>query len=67
MGVSAFAVVPFAAAFLVPWRELRRSWLFVTLSILSAEVPTLVVAMYSQYFPVVVGRQPRRGGGAMHS
>lgn len=55
LAVSAFVVVPVAAAFLVPWRELRRSWLFVALSVLAAEVPTLVVSIYSQDFPVVVG------------
>jgi hypothetical protein len=53
-------VVPVAAAFLVPWRELRRSWLFVALSVLAAEVPTLVVSIYSQDFPVVVGGFDRR-------
>ncbi|WIA42460.1 hypothetical protein OEZ86_008455 [Tetradesmus obliquus] len=55
VGVGAFVCAPMAASFLVPWREIFRNWLFICLSLLSAIVPTFVVAMYSQDFPVVVG------------
>uniref|UniRef100_A0A383V6N0 L-lactate permease n=1 Tax=Tetradesmus obliquus TaxID=3088 RepID=A0A383V6N0_TETOB len=55
VGVGAFVCAPMAASSLVPWREIFRNWLFICLSLLSAIVPTFVVAMYSQDFPVVVG------------
>ncbi|WIA22021.1 hypothetical protein OEZ85_004372 [Tetradesmus obliquus] len=55
VGVGAFVCAPMAASFLVPWREIFRNWLFICLSLLSAIVPTFVVATYSQDFPVVVG------------
>ncbi|KAF8058833.1 L-lactate permease [Scenedesmus sp. PABB004] len=69
VGAAALVVVPFAAAFLAPWRELARSWVFVLASILSAVAPTLVVSIYSQDMPVVVGAPTgtanrARGGGA---
>jgi lactate permease len=57
VGVGAFVCAPMAASFLVPWRDIFRSWLFICLSLLSAIVQTFVVAMYSQDFPVVVGER----------
>jgi hypothetical protein len=53
--VISLIVAPIAASFLVPWRELLRSSLFVVLSVLSAVVPTAVSAIFSAEFPVLIG------------
>jgi L-lactate permease len=55
VGVISLIVAPIAASFLVPWRELLRSSLFVALSVLSAVVPTAVSAIFSAEFPVLIG------------
>uniref|UniRef100_A0A383VQV1 Lactate permease n=1 Tax=Tetradesmus obliquus TaxID=3088 RepID=A0A383VQV1_TETOB len=55
VGAISLVVAPIAASFLVPWRELLRSSLFVVLSVLSAAVPTAVAAIFSAEFPVLIG------------
>lgn len=55
IGLPAFLIAPLAASFLCPWRELRRAWLFVLLSVASAVGPTVAVAMFNHDVPVVVG------------
>lgn len=55
VGAISLVVAPIAASFLVSWRELLRSSLFVVLSVLSAAVPTAVAAIFSAEFPVLIG------------
>ena len=52
---AAHVAVPTAAAQLVRWRDLRRSWLFVLLSIWSACIPALAVSRISSDFPTLAG------------
>jgi L-lactate permease len=55
MGVCAHVVPIYAATFLVPFAELRRSWLFVLLSIWSAVIPSIATALISTHLPSLVG------------
>jgi L-lactate permease len=55
IGACSFVIAPAAASFLVPWRELASHAGFVLLSIASAVVPTVLLAVVSAELPVVVG------------
>lgn len=52
---AAHIAVPMAAAQLLSWRTLRRSWLFVLLSIWAACLPALAVSYTSSDFPTIAG------------
>lgn len=45
--------VPMAAAQLLPWHDLRRSWLFVVLCVWAACLPALAVSYVSVDFPAI--------------
>ncbi len=47
-----------AARFLLSWKDMRRCWLFVLLSITSGAVPALAVAMFSFEVPALFSKYP---------
>jgi len=55
VGVCAYVIAPMAALFLVPWKVLLRSWLFVALSITTAVAPSVGIAVFSVEFPSLIG------------
>lgn len=55
LGVCAHVVPIYAASFVVPFADLRRSWLFVLLSIWSAIVPAIALSLVSTDFSSLVG------------
>lgn len=65
IGLPTFFVAPLAASFLCPWRDLRRAWLFVLLSVASAIGPTVAVAQFNHDVPIVVGEQRGWEGGGL--
>eukprot|EP00892_Ulva_mutabilis_P009417 jgi/Ulvmu1/6848/UM031_0053.1 len=53
---AAAHVVPLiAASFLVRWRDLARSWLFILLAIWAAKVPAVAIAIVSTDFSTLIG------------
>ena len=63
VGVVAFFIAPIAASFLVPWKQLLRSALFIVLSICTAVGPSIGVAAFSYEFPTLIGERGLGGGG----
>ncbi|WIA11159.1 hypothetical protein OEZ85_011296 [Tetradesmus obliquus] len=55
VGGCAFVIAPLAASFLVPFRELLRSALFVVLATASAVAPALLISLFSYEFPSLIG------------
>ncbi|KAF8068175.1 hypothetical protein HT031_001861 [Scenedesmus sp. PABB004] len=55
VGACALVIVPLAASFLVPLRELARNGVFVLLSIASAVAPALAISLFSYEFPSLIG------------
>eukprot|EP00775_Hariotina_reticulata_P006158 gene6158-6395_t len=55
VGTCAYIITPLATSYLVPWRELLRSGLFVILSISSAVLPTVLISIFNAEFPVLAG------------
>jgi lactate permease len=55
MSIIAHFVPIFAASFLVPFPVLRRSWLFVLLSVWSCVLPAQALSFYSYEFPSLLG------------
>ncbi|MGE9270227.1 MAG: L-lactate permease [Verrucomicrobiales bacterium] len=54
-GVAGLVVVPIALRLLVDWRTIRRHTLFISLAILSCEIPSWLVSHESSEFPSVIG------------
>lgn len=55
VGACSFVLAPAAASALVPWRDLLCNAGFILLSVGSAVVPTVLLAMVSPEFPLVAG------------
>lgn len=55
LGACAFVVAPVAASFLVPWKDLACNAGFILVSVASAVVPTVLMAMVSAELPVIIG------------
>lgn len=55
LAVNAFLIGPIAAGFMVPWRDLAHSGLFVVLATASAVAPAVLISLVSYEFPSLAG------------
>ena len=53
-GIAAFVIPVIALSFLVGWQQIRRSFVFVLLSILSCTLPYVLLARFNVDFPALV-------------
>eukprot|EP00775_Hariotina_reticulata_P004958 gene4958-5199_t len=55
VGVCAFVIAPWAALFLVPFKELFRSIIFALLATATAVIPAIGISFFSYEFPSLIG------------